>query len=67
MFAPPEKLDALALAQVDKERVEVYARLQDITDPELMAKTGLVTIEEARMIVDARQARAAAFEPVAAF
>ena len=67
VFAPPEKLDALALAQVDKERVEVYARLQDITDPELMAKTGLVTIEEANAITAARQSRADAIASVAAF
>lgn len=67
VFAPPEKLDALALAEVDKARVDVYARLEDISDPVLMAKTGLVTEDEAAAIVAGRQERAASLPVLAEF
>jgi len=59
VFAPPEKLDAQTLADIDKARVGVYAALAMLDDPVLIRKTGLLTEDEVTAMVADRTRRAA--------
>jgi hypothetical protein len=59
VFAPPEKLDALALAEIDKARVDMVVSLALIDDPVLLKKTGLLTDDEIAALMTGRKARAA--------
>lgn len=67
LFADPAQLDPYTSALVDKANAETYATLSTITDPVLLAKSGLVTEEEAAQIATGTQERLAALPPVAAF
>lgn len=60
-YEPAEDLDEATALEIDQAKVSLYASLAAIDDPGLMAKTGLVSEEEARQIVAARQQRAALF------
>jgi hypothetical protein len=60
-YAAPEHLDELTETQVKAAQVDLYAKLGNITDPELLVKTGLVTQSEANAMIAARDERAAAF------
>jgi hypothetical protein len=63
-FAPPERLDDLTEIQIQQDRVNLYASLSGISDPEIMAKTGLLTEAEINAVMDGREERAAAFTQV---
>jgi hypothetical protein len=67
VFADPGQLDPYSEALVEKARAETYATLATITDPILLAKTGLVDEAEAAAIAAGQQAAIAALPPVAEF
>ena len=65
-YAAPERLDEMSQVTVQKATVDLYAALANISDPQLMVKTGLVTATEAQEIVDGRAERANALIDTAA-
>lgn len=68
VYSAPEHLDELTEVQVQKAHVDLYSALGNISDPELMIKTGLVDKAEADAIIQGRADRAEQFaEPVAQF
>lgn len=66
-FADPGQLDAYTAALVDKAKAETLATLSQVTDPVLLAKSGVVTEEEAAQIAGNDAARLAALPAVGAF
>jgi hypothetical protein len=67
IFADPSQLDPLTQAQVAKTNAEMLATLSQVHDPTLLAKSGVVTDEEAAQIAGRETDRLAALPPVAAF
>jgi hypothetical protein len=67
LFAPPEQLDPESKAVAAKADAEAFATLDQISDPLLMAKTGLVSREEAEQVAAGRADRTAALPAVAEF
>lgn len=57
VFAAPEKLDAQALAEIDKLRVQTLANVQLIEDPVLLKLTGLLSEDEITQLMADRKAR----------
>lgn len=60
-YAAPEHLDELTEIQVKAATVDLYAKLGNIDDIDLLVKTGLVTQAEAEKMVADRAERAQAF------
>jgi hypothetical protein len=66
-FAPPEQLDPESKATYAKMQAEAFLTASQITDPTILAATGLFTSEEIAQIVAEREQQLAALPVVAEF